>query len=220
MKKFIKIFLIVLGASIVLVGLLVLLSDWRIVKGSKEYVFDDISRLPDSQVVLVLGTSQKLAGGGNNPFYVYRMRAAKELYDAGKVKAFIVSGDNRTHHYNETEAMRRSLIELGIPDDMLYLDYAGFRTLDSVVRANKIFGQQTFIVVSQKFHNERAVYIARKNDLEAYGYNAKDVPVRSSFKTYVRERFARVKVFIDILTNKKPYFLGDPVEIGKPQPRE
>lgn len=142
------------------------------------------------------------------------MKAAKELYDAGKVKAFVVSGDNGRDSYNEPEDMRAALIELGIPDTIIYLDYAGFRTLDSVVRMNKIFGQNSFIIVSQKFHNERAVFLAQSNNLEAYGYNAEAVVSnRFSFNTAMREKLARVKVFIDLVLNKQPKYLGDTVII-------
>lgn len=101
----------------------------------------------------------------------------------------------------------------GIPESRIFLDYAGFRTLDSVVRAKEIFGQDRFTVISQKFHNERAVYLARHYDIEAIGFNAQDVSVNNGFKTRIREWLARVKVFVDLLTNKQPKFLGEQIEI-------
>lgn len=214
MKRTIRIVFILFIIAVASTGILIFMSELLIVNGSKKYIFNETAQLPDNQVTLVLGTSQKLANGNENLFFKYRMQAAKELYNNGKVKAFVLSGDNHKEEYNEPEDMRQSLIKQGIPEDKINLDYAGFRTLDSVIRMNKIFGQDTFIVVSQKFHNQRAVYIARKNGLEAYGYNAKDVPAKLSFKTFVRERFARVKVFIDLLINKTPKFLGEPVEIN------
>ncbi|MBP5795958.1 MAG: YdcF family protein, partial [Bacteroidales bacterium] len=125
-----------------------------------------------------------------------------------------VSGDNRHTNYNEPEAMRRSLVERGIPDEVIFLDYAGFRTFDSVVRAHEVFRQPNFIVVSQKFHNERAVFIAGKKGIEAFGYNAEDVGFNYGLMTYIRECFARCKVYIDLLTGKQPHFLGDPVDVG------
>lgn len=213
MKKFIKTTLLFILLAITLVGLIILITEWRISAGSKDYIYDDLAQLPDSQVVLVLGTSKYLGNGQENLFYTFRMDAAKQLYDAGKARAFIVSGDNRAHNYNEPAMMRKSLVGLGIPTEMIYSDYAGFRTLDSVVRTNKVFGQDTFIIVSQKFHNQRAVFIARHYGLQAYGYNARAVSVSRSYKTFIRERFARVKVFLDIMTNKGPYFLGDPIDI-------
>lgn len=213
MKKTLKTILFILLLLVLLVVLLVFFCDRKISLVSERYIYDDLSQVPDSQVVLVLGTSSKSSGGRDNLFYTYRMEAAGDLYRAGKVKAFILSGDNRTLYYNEPETMRKSLLEMGVPDEMIYLDYAGLRTLDSVLRAGKIFGQSTFVVVSQRFHNERAVYIARHNGLEAYGYNANDVPAGYGIRTFVRERFARVKVFLDILMKKEPRHLGEPVEI-------
>ena len=211
--QFFKILFTSFATSFVLLLLAILISEWTIVRSSKNYIFDSLEQVPDSQTILVLGTSPYLSGGGRNAFYVNRMLATKDLYNAGKAKNIIVSGDNRKHNYNEPQAMQRSLIELNIPKEVIYLDYAGFRTLDSVIRTNKVFGQDSFVIVSQKFHNERAVYIARKNGLKAFAYNAKDVPARYNMKTFVRERFARVKVFIDILTKKEPKFLGEPIEV-------
>lgn len=213
MKKVLIVLFKILFFFIIASLLLIIFSEIVVTSKSKKYLFDDPALLPDSSVVLVLGTLKNFANGGENLFFTYRMQAAKELYDTGKVRAFVVSGDNRKKGYNEPEDMRQSLIEMGIPDEIIYLDYAGFRTLDSVVRMNKIFGQSEFVIVSQKFHNQRAVYIARAHDLTAYGYNAKNVNVRYSVKTFVRERFARVKVFIDIITGKQPKFLGEPVVI-------
>ncbi|MDL2290219.1 YdcF family protein [Paludibacteraceae bacterium OttesenSCG-928-F17] len=214
MKRAFRVATIIVSAIAVVVLLLILFSELRINSVSKNYLYDDVEQLPDSQVVLVLGTSKYMRKGSLNPFYTYRMDAAKELYDAGKVRVFVLSGDNRQENYNEPKSMQQSLIALGIPDSIIYLDYAGLRTLDSVIRMNKVFGQNNFIVVSQKFHNQRAIYIARTSGLEAYAYNAQGVPARNAYKTFFRERLARVKVFIDKLTHKKPRFLGEPIEIS------
>jgi len=212
-KKIIKWFLIIVVIAILAVITIIVFANWKIPHDTKSYIFDDVDSIPPQKVALVLGTA-KMLGDRTNMYFTYRMRAAKELYDAGKVKAFIVSGDNRTHTYNEPEDMRKSLVEMGIPNDIIYLDYAGLRTLDSVVRANKIFGQDSIIIVSQEFHNERAIFLAQYYGMTAYGYNAKDLSLnRSSFKTKVREKFARVKVFVDIVMGKGPRHLGDPVKI-------
>ena len=109
--------------------------------------------------------------------------------------------------------MKKELISAGVPDSVIFLDYAGFRTFDSMIRAKEVFGQTKFIVVSQQFHNERAIFIARKYGIEAYGYNAEDVDAYSGIKTKIRELFARVKVFIDVYTNKHPKFLGEKIII-------
>ena len=125
-----------------------------------------------------------------------------------------MSGDNRKVDYNEPEEMRQALIEQGIPEEIIFLDYAGFRTYDSVIRAKEVFGQTSLLFVSQKFHNERAIFIAKKKGVDAIGYNAEDVRFHYGFITYVREWFARCKVFLDLLFGKKPHFLGEPVDIG------
>jgi len=214
MKKLIKISLTISALFVVSLFLIILISEWTIIRNSRKYTFDCVEQVPENHTVLVLGTSPYLVNGRRNLFFVYRMQAAQQLYEAGKARNFIVSGDNSRHTYNEPQAMQESLIALGIPAEIIYLDYAGFRTLDSVIRTYKIFGQDTFIIVSQKFHNERAVYIARKHGLNAYAYNSRSISRRYSMKTFIRERFARVKVFVDILLNKEPKFLGEPIEIG------
>lgn len=185
---------------------------------AKPFIYDDIDKVPSGSIALVLGTSKSLRNGSPNPYFTYRINATKDLYHAGKLKGIVVSGDNRYTSYNEPKDMRKALKEAGIPDSIITSDYAGFRTLDSVIRMSKIFGQNKYIVVSQEFHNERAIYIARKHDIEAYGYNAKDLNrINLGYKTKVREIFARVKVFIDLLLGKEPYFLGEKEEISLAQ---
>ncbi|AQY21973.1 hypothetical protein AB406_1023 [Riemerella anatipestifer] len=180
---------------------------------SENYIFSNISDVPTKKVGLVLGTSKYLQNGIPNYYFKYRIDAAAELYKNGKVQYFIVSGDNSRKDYNETEDMKLDLMAHGIPENHIYQDFAGFRTLDSVIRAEDIFGQKTFIIILQKFHNERAVYLARKNGLEAYGYNAQDVNAYAGFKTQLREYFARVKVFYDLLLGVEPKYSGDKIEI-------
>jgi SanA protein len=109
-------------------------------------------------VGLVLGTSQYLKNGYLNWYFKYRIEATVELYKKGKIDFILVSGDNSHKNYDEPTAFKNELIKRGIPADQIYLDYAGFRTLDSVVRAKEIFGQTSITIISQKFHNERAIY--------------------------------------------------------------
>ena len=132
----------------------------RIDRYAKSRVYDHVDELPHYHTALLLGTSPRGRFGGPNGFFVARIDAAAELYHAGKVDRILVSGDNRHKDYNEPEAMRRALVEKGVPEEIIFLDYAGFRTYDSVVRAKEVFCQTGFIVVSQKFHTERAVFIA------------------------------------------------------------
>ncbi len=172
-----------------------------------------LDQLPNYSTGLLLGTSKKLKDGRGNLYFQYRIKAAVELYNSGRIKNLIVSGDNSVANYNEPLTMKNSLIENGIPEGNIYLDYAGFRTLDSVIRAKKIFGQNEIIIISQKFHNQRAVFIANQNDIKAFGFNAKDISARAGRKTMIREYFARLKTFIDIILNKQPKFLGEKVII-------
>ncbi len=154
-----------------------------------------------------------MSDGSKNYFFYNRTKAASTLFKSGKIQFVIISGDNSLSYYNEPADMKKELINAGVPDSVIFLDYAGFRTFDSMIRAKEVFGQTKFIVVSQQFHNERAIFIARKYGIEAYGYNAEDVNAYSGFKTKIRELFARVKVFIDVYTNKQPKFLGEKVII-------
>lgn len=130
---------------------------------------------------------------------MYRLDAVKELYDAGKIEYILVSGDNGNVQYNETDTMKEDLVEMGIPEEKIYGDYAGFRTLDSIVRARDIFGQQSYIIVTQKFHLERALFLAHHENIDAYGFPAQDVPIKVAPRVWIRERLARVKMMLDIL---------------------
>jgi SanA protein len=176
-------------------------------------IYEKIEDVGEFNAALVLGTSPRLANGMNNAYFYHRIDAAEELYKSGKVKYIIVSGDNGNVNYNEPEEMKKELVSRGIPAEIIFCDYAGFRTLDSVIRAKAIFGQEKIIIVSQKFHCERAVFLARRNGIDAYGYCATDVYKYYGFKTKVREVFARVKVFYDLIFGVDPKFYGDEVEL-------
>jgi SanA protein len=209
MIRLIKYFILLLF----LAGLFVLWSNYKIESVSEPFIFSDTSGLPKCKTAVLLGTSKFLSRGIPNDFFYNRIDAAATLIKSGKVSYIIISGDNSKAYYNEPVDMKKELIKRGVPDSLIILDYAGLRTFDSMIRAREIFGQSKFIVVSQQFHNERAVYIARHYGMEAFGYNAKDVDAYKGFKTKVRELFARAKVFIDIATGKKPKFLGEKVHI-------
>lgn len=205
-------------AAYIICGLLLLcavsaaLCSLAVSSSAKGRTFDDIALLPQRPTALILGTSPRVAGRPN-AYFTNRINAAAELYRAGKVKRFIISGDNRKANYNEPEAMRSALMQRGVPKGIIHLDYAGFRTLDSVVRAYEIFGQDSITIVSQKFHNERAIFIAGLKGIDAIGYNAEDVALAFGLKTRIREIFARIKVFIDLAVQKQPHFLGDKIDI-------
>lgn len=199
----------------VVAALLIISCNGIVTRNAARCIFDDVDAVPFNTTALILGTSPTLGNGKDNMYFVYRIQAAAELYSAGKVEYFVVSGDNRKETYNEPEAMKNALVASGIPESAIYLDYAGFRTLDSVVRMNTIFGQESFTVISQKFHNERALYLAKINGLSAVGFNAKDVTKFYGVKTRTRECLARVKMFVDICTGRKPHFGGEPITIGE-----
>lgn len=183
---------------------------------SSPYCYDDIESVANVSTALVLGTSKYLAKGIKNPYFDARMNAAAELFFKNKVSYLLLSGDNSHIYYNEPIMMKKSLINRGVPDSVIYLDYAGFRTLDAVVRAKKVFLQDSILIVSQEFHNERAIFLARHFGISAFAYNANDLIGTNSFKTRFREVFARVKVFLDVyLLNTQPKFLGDEIKIGK-----
>jgi len=212
-KKIFKRILLIIFIAFFLIVSVILFANWKIPYDSRSYIYNTVDSIPVQKAALILGSAKNI-GNRPNIYFVYRIQAAKELYDAGKVQAFVVSGDNSRKDYNESEDMRQALVEAGVPDNIIHPDYAGLRTLDSVVRMSEIFGQESFIIVSQEFHNERAIFLAQYYGLEAYGYNAKDLSLnRSSYRTKIRELFARVKVFVDIATGKEPKYLGDKIEI-------
>ncbi len=189
------------------------LSNSIIISTAKGKTYTTLKKIPKHSVGLLLGTSKILQNGHINLYYKYRLEAAIKLYNAGKIQFVLVSGDNGIKDYDEPTAFKEDLIKAGIPANKIFLDYAGFRTLDSMVRAKEIFGLSKFIIISQKFHNERAIYLANSKGIKAIGYNAKNVHSRYGFKTNLREKFARVKVFVDLLFNKQPKFLGKKITI-------
>lgn len=188
-------------------------SNLLIINTAKDKTTFKLENLESNTVGLLLGTSKYRAAGGINLYFKYRIDAAVRLYKSGKIKFILVSGDNSTKYYNEPEAFKAELIKRGIPAEKIFLDYAGFRTLDSVVRSKEVFGQNKITIISQKFHNERAIYLAEKNGIEAIAYNAKDVSKNYGFKTQVREYFARSKAILDVVFGVEPKFLGDKIEI-------
>ncbi len=209
LKKAVGVLLILLFLS----GILTWYSNNLIKKTSEGKTFNKIEETPHVKVGLLLGTAKHVRNGNINQYYKYRIDAATALFDAGKINFVIISGDNGRETYDEPTDMKKGLIANGIDSTKIFLDYAGFRTFDSVVRAKEIFGKDSILLISQKFHNERAIFTAEKYGMTAFGFNAKGVGSRYGFKTAVREVFARVKVVIDFLIGTKPKFLGEKIEI-------
>lgn len=178
---------------------------------AKGKTFDHIENTPQSEVGLVFGTSDRTRGR-ENLYFKHRVEAAAALWKAGKIRTLIVSGDNRAHDYNEPEKMKRALVRLGVPAQHIICDYAGLRTLDSVVRAKKVFGLNSILFISQRFQNQRAIYIAKAHGLDAIAHNARDVGPRNGFKTRAREVGARVKMWLDVnILNTEPKHLGEKI---------
>ena len=192
---------------------LVFLSNFIIEQNTKTETYSDVFKIPHNRVGLVLGASKFLKSGKPNLYFQYRVDAAYDLFTHEKIDYILVSGDNSRLSYDEPTDFKIALVKMGIPENRIFLDYAGFRTLDSVVRAKEVFGLKRITIISQKFHNERAIYLAEKNGIEAVGYNATDIVGCSGLKTNIREYFARVKVFVDLLLNVEPKFLGESIDI-------
>lgn len=188
---------------------------WTVSRAGAQ-TFNTVAEVPRNQVGLVLGCSERGRDGGPNPFFQKRMAAAAALFQAGKVDYLLVSGDNHRVGYDEPADMKQALQALGVPADRIVCDDAGFTTLDSVVRCKEVFQQSAVTIVSQQFHNERAIYLARAHGLEAIGFNAEAVSVQRGFRTYVREVASRLRAVWDVqVWGRKPKFLGPPVEIGR-----
>ena len=195
-----------------------LVSNLWIMWETAEKIHTDIEEIPDTDVALVLGTSKRSVGGGDNSFFTTRMDAAANLYHAGKVKHLILSGDNETRYYNEPVDMRNALLQLGVPLDDMTLDYAGFRTLDSVVRSKEVFGQKKIVIVTQRFHAYRAIFISNFYNIEALTFAAADVEKPGMASVVSREWLARPKAIIDLyLLQQPPRYLGEKeaIEIKK-----
>lgn len=212
-----KRFFLIISLAVVALLVLILACTMYIDAYADPYLYKTIKSVPFNKVGLLLGTSKRLGDGSKNMYFYNRMQAAADLYHAGKVQYILVSGDNETIYYNEPKEMRKALMKLAVPDSAIVLDHAGFSTFDSIIRSSKIFGQTSITVISQQFHNERAVFIARESGIVAVGFNARDVDAYHGFKTQMRELLARVKVFLDLyILHEQPRYLGDKIPIPQP----
>jgi len=210
-KKLIKIILALLFACMVFI----LLCNLWVVYCTRQYSYFSIESLPPNDVALVLGTSKKSEKGGENLFFKYRMEATARLFKEGKIKYIILSGNNDSQYYNEPLDMQRALLNLGIPENVMTLDYAGFRTFDSIVRCKEVFNQDNFTIISQNFHNARALYIAHNEGINAISFAAQDVPDGYSFRTLVREYLARPKAVLDVHILRPAADVTSNIQIGK-----
>ncbi len=198
-----------LGALTLAVLLFAVLSNVLILVSYGGYVADQPEELSlPMDVGLVLGTSRWTEHGTENQFFAGRVKAAARLYEQGYVRHLILSGDNAQREYNEPLQLQRALLAMEVEEEDMTLDYAGFRTLDSVVRSREVFGQDSVLIISQGFHLPRAIFIARKNGIKAYGFAAESAS--SSLWVRVREYLARPLSVADIyLFRRRPKFLGE-----------
>ncbi len=206
--------LLSLGAFLMLVVAFTVYANITVQRAAASRIYTDTSTIPANRVALLLGTNPLNRHGGPNSYFTLRIHTAAELYHAGKVDYIIASGDNHTHAYDEPTAMRDSLMAHGVPESRIVLDFAGFRTLDSVVRAKEVFGCDSLTIISQADHNARALYLAKANGIEAVAISA---PLRAGrsvrLRLTIREWLARDKMMLDILTGKRPHFLGERIDI-------
>lgn len=206
--------LVIFGAVLAFIGIAVVAyANFTAIWASRGKLYTNVESLPSAKVGLVFGTSDRI-GNRENLYFRYRIDAAEKVWKAGKLETIIVSGDNRSEFYNEPEKMKAALVARGVPKDRIVCDYAGLRTLDSVVRAKEIFGADPVMFISQRFQNERAIYLAKAHDIGAYGFDAQDVGYRGGMRTKVREVAARVMMWLDVhFLNTRPRHLGEKVEL-------
>ena len=182
---------------------------------ANENIYTNVKNIPSKRAALVLGTAKYLSKGKQNYFYTYRIRAAAKLWKAKKIDAIVVSGDKSTY-YDEVTSMYKDLIKAGVPARYITKDFYGYRTFDSIVRAKEVFGLDDYIIVSQKFHLKRALYIARGKGQKAIGFAAKDIPgTKAAKKMEDRESLAQIKAFLDLnVLMTKPKVLGKKIKVN------
>lgn len=176
------------------------------------FVYDELQTLPSRQVGVVLGTAKYYRTGVINQYYLFRIQGALNAYNSGKISYLLLSGDNALQSYNEPMTMRRDLIAAGVPPADIVLDYAGFRTLDSIVRTRKVFDTNDFTIITQRFHCERALFIAQHLGIQAQCYA---VPSPKNMMTVrLREFGARLGALFDLyILKREPRFLGPQIPI-------
>ena len=208
-----------LGAFLLLIVAFTVYANLRVGKAAEGLLYMSVDSIPYNKTALLLGTNPLNKWGRPNSYFTNRIKTASELYRAGKVGYIIASGDNHTKEYDEPTAMRDSLVAHGVPEERIILDFAGFRTLDSVVRAKEVFGCDSLTIISQADHNERALYLAKVNGIESVAVAA---PLSAGrwvrIRLTLREWLARDKMMLDIWFGKQPHFLGERIEIP-PYPR-
>jgi SanA protein len=196
------------GICVVGIAVFLCLTEWRVRRVAAGRIFENGDGIPPASVALVLGTARSVRNGAANSFYGPRLDLAADLFRTGKVRGIIVSGDNSRSDYSEPDDMKSDLVARGVPTQFITCDYAGFSTLDSVMRVSRVFGQHRVVVVSQRFHVERALFLARADGLDAVGCAAAEAPLGWRIRVRLREVLARGKAVIDVALHRGPRFLG------------
>lgn len=203
-----------IAAFTLLCALFTLYANVTVERATRPRIYTDMDAIPRNRVALLLGTNPLNRLGHPNSYFINRISTAASLYHAGKADYIIASGDNHTRLYDEPMAMRDSLMAHGVPEERIILDFAGFRTLDSVVRAKEVFGCDSLTIISQNDHNARALYLAASNGIEAVAISA---PFRAGrwvrVRLTIREWLARDKMLLDLWLGKRPHFLGEKIPI-------
>ena len=193
-------------AILVILAIIVALCNISVDRNAEGRTFSNINDVPTMQTALLLGTNPKTRDGKRpSSFYLARINATAELYKHGKFRQLIISGDRR-EGYDEPQTMRHDLIERGVPDSIIMMDGQGYRTLLSLRNSKQYFGVHDMIIISQKWHNERSIFLADKMNIKAVGYNADDVHHPRAIWTHIRELLARVKLFIDLYVTHREDF--------------
>jgi SanA protein len=210
-----KLFIYLYIPSFLLLIAIIIFCNNKVEQFSNHKLYSNVDSIPYNRVGLLLGTCKTLKDKVTiNPFWQHRLDAAYLLWKNKKIDRILISGDNGWHGYNEPEDFRQAFLALGVPDSVLYLDFAGFRTHDSVIRCKKVFKQNKVTIIYQEFHNKRALVIANKFNLDAIAFNAHDVDPNRGIYNFFREKLARVKLFLDLyILNTEAHFLGDPIII-------
>ena len=203
------------GMLLLFIGILsTLLINAHVKKRGKSHLIsiEEATQQEDIDCILVLGCLVRPDG---NPSLMLedRLECGVELYYAGASSKMIMSGDHGQTDYDEVNAMKQYAIDEGIPSEDVFMDHAGFSTYESIYRAKEIFGADKILIVSQEYHLYRALYIAEKLGVEAYGVAAEDVVYAGQNIRDFREVLARVKDAITVIFKPKPTYLGETISV-------
>lgn len=215
MRKIIKKITILLFAFLALLACGIFILSGHVKSSTKDQTYNNITEVPQAYTVIVLGASVR-SNGDLSTMLEDRVSSALSLYRAGKVSRFLLSGDNGTKSYNEPKAMQQYLINQGVPEEDIFLDYAGFDTYDSMYRASSVFNVKEAIVVTQKFHLPRALFIANRLGLDYYGFIGDKHIYQRENANKRRELLANVKAYLELGISKEPTYLGAKIPINGP----